>query len=668
MAVGADTDAAAAPQYISTEDANAPKESGLGFEDENGYAWFGTTMACVKAMAQKSFVLHESKTAHCPADFDQLSVMCWPPTPAGHVAEHPCTPDGFLNPNMFARRTCLPDATWYVNVSFDRHPYTDYTDCLTPWVVSEEEKLRKLAGDKIVRMLNSLDSHRRLYVSLYVVAILLLAMAIVACFIVLVQVKVSQHRLRSIRRQSSRSSTSSCVFQTQLPWPHMPHTLLAVAALVLMVDNVVSIILSSSGWPDYLINCRAYKSIDILSMLVFYQCLLGYVILGVSRILRYRFKRLYVRIIVIICIVLTSLIVGLELLAEVIIFPTHYCGFGNMEGSFHWIFTGPKYLIIMCTVCLAVCNGFGAFCLHQPSLGSVREKRKALSESEDPRERSGEESQLRAGEDNMVIRRYRDMWFDRVKVKRAEDVMTLRHIRQGSISIIITIVFSLLREVMVVLLHFITAKNEFISARVTHVVAPHEQISNYARLYALVTCVHGIVFALAMCFCDVRIIATLTQCFKSGGCGWHGKNVQTSCPPSPSPPAPDCCVCFRRQRRKKNFIYYNRRHGSDIEGIGQNSPGRDVITPILGFSTPSPQTSRCGPGRTSVGKKSSSRCEEVLPIALADNPSRDTCHRPMIRPSIEPSSRSAHDQPGNGAQHDLPARYKSRYTYGQVAQ
>ncbi|RUS80239.1 hypothetical protein EGW08_012004 [Elysia chlorotica] len=667
MAVGADS--AVAPYYISREDANALRYNAMGSEDANGFSWFGTEEACVKAMAHKSFLLREANTAHCPADFDQLSVICWPPTPANHIAEHPCTPDGFLNPNMFARRRCLPDATWFVNTSFDRHPYTDFTDCLTPWVVSEEEKLRKLAGDKIVRMLNSLDSHRRLYVSLYVVAIFLLAASIVACVIVLVRVKVSQHRLRSIKRQSSRtSSTSSAVFQSSLPWPHMPHTLLAVAALVLLADNIVSIILSSSGWPDYLINCRAYKSIDILSMLVFYQCLLGYVILGVSRILRYRFKVLYVRIIVVTCSVLTSLIVGLELLAEVIIFPTHYCGFGNMQGTFHWIYTGPKYLIIMCTICLAICNGFGAFCLHQPSLGSVREKRRHVSDSEDQRDTERDESCLRVGRENITIKKYRDLWFHRVKVKRAEDVMTLRHIRQGSISVIITIVFSLLREVMVVLLHFITAKNKFISDSVTHMVAPHEQISNYARMYALVTCLHGIIFALAMCFGDVRVIATLTQCFKSVNCGWQGKNVQNSCPPSPSlsNSSPDCCVCFKRQRRK-NFTYYNRRNGSGIEETGRNSPGRDVITPILEFSTPSPQNPRCVTVRASVKKKSSGKTQEESPIPLADNPTRDPSQRPVIRPSIESSPRPLSDGPVNGAHQEFPERYKSRYTYRQVS-
>ncbi|GFS07687.1 secretin receptor [Elysia marginata] len=621
-------------------------------------------------MSRKSSTLRDSHSLHCPADYDQLSQMCWPPTPAGQVVEHPCTPDGFLNPNMFARRTCLPDATWFVNTSFDTHPYTDYTDCLTPWVVSEEEKLRKLAGDKIVRMLNSLDSYRRLFVSLYIVAIFLLAASVVACIVVLVQVKVSQHRLRSFRRQSSRSSAASTVFNTGLPWPHMPHMLLAVAALVLLVDNVVSIILSSSGWPDYLINCQVYKSIDVLSMLVFYQCLLGYVILAVSRILRYRFKRRHVRIIVIICVILTSLIVGLELLAEVVIFPTHYCGFGNMEGSFHWLFTGPKYLIIMCTICLAFCNGFGAFCLHQPSLGSERERKKIRTDRANLTEmEEEEESHPQAGEGEGIIKRNMEWWFHRVKVRKAEDVMTLRHIRQGSVSVIITIVFSLLREVMVVLLHFITAKN--ISASLTEVVAPHAQISNYARMYALVTCVHGIVFAVAMCFCDVRVLATLSQCLKSRSCGWHAKDSSDSrSPPSPSSPAPQgstCWPCFKAKHKTKRSTIYRRQNASDVEGYRNTSPGRDVITPILGFPTPSPQHARCLPMATPHGSKKASKGFDDPAIALADIPNRDTFPRPVLRPTIEPSPRPTQKNSGNGTHSDLPSRYKSRYTYRQVS-
>ncbi|GFO02999.1 pdf receptor [Plakobranchus ocellatus] len=641
--------------------------------DEHGYSWYRTRLACEKAMSYRSAMLRQSHTPHCPTDYDILSVMCWPPTPAGYEARHPCTPDGFLNPHMFAFRTCLDDATWYVNTSFDRHPYTDFEACLTPWKLTEEEKLRRLAGDKIVRMLNSLDSHRRLYVSLYVIAIFLLALSVILCCIVMVKVKVTLYRKRSSRRKQSASSSTSIA---PLPRPHAPHTLLVVAAVVLLVDNVVSIILSASGWPDYLVNCRAYKSIDVLSMLIFYQCMLGYIVLCVARILRYRLKSRTVRIIATLCTIITAVIVGLELVAEIIIFPTHYCGFGNMQGNFHWLFTGPKYMIIMCTICLAICTGFGSFCLDQYSLGSVRESNKTSSSSremlraEDGGEISEEDLRDKTEEMGKLGKFKRGGLFKKVKAKREEDVLTLYHLRQGSVSVLVTILFSILREVMVVLLHFITAKNEGIAHSVANAVAPHNLISHYARLYALATCLHGIVFAVAMCLCDVRVLVMLRHWVKSRCYGWLGQDDTASPSLSSSPTSHSaCCFCFKKQHQHKDCNYFDRHNGLDGDDLDQSrSPGRDVITPILMYSTPSPQHSRCLPLKASTNSRGKSKPADDSPIALADNPTMAGTPRPALHPSIKASPikskpRSDHRQETHP---DFPLQYRSSFTYAHV--
>ena len=162
-----------------------------------------------------------------------------------------------------------------------------------------------------------------------------------------------------------------------------------------------------------------------------------------------------------------------------------------------------------------------------------------------------------------------------------------------------------------------------------------------------------------MCFCDVRIIATLTQCFKSRSCGWkEADNGRTSCPQSPSPSHTLCCCPgLQRQGRKKKFSYLNRRGGSDIEGLEKNSPSREVITPILGFSTPSPQHSRCLPVKGPLSRGTSKGLEDSS-IALSENPKRKTSQRPALHPTIETASTIANDRAGNDSDPDYPLQYR----------
>ncbi|KAH9488584.1 hypothetical protein Btru_061689 [Bulinus truncatus] len=305
---------------------------------DNGYTSMDT---CLGEMGPYSDNL---TMPHCEPQWERYTKICWGPTPAGHKTKVPCPDDGFLNPKQFAYRTCLPNATWYVNYTFDESkPYTDYTECLIPVVSTAEEEVRKRVGEKILLVLKGLDSSERLHLTLHVISIVLLIFTMVTCGLMVL-------RLHGQRKD---------------PYKYF---VLIIGSLALLLNNGIT--LSSSTVEDVWQSskCRTAKYLVILSSLVLYMCLFFYVFLCIAAVLKFVIKPSRVKVIMLTALVIAVSLVATEVTVEIQFYTVQFCGFGSSPASYHWITTGPKIVLVVSIITLDIVAIFGSFYLEQRHL------------------------------------------------------------------------------------------------------------------------------------------------------------------------------------------------------------------------------------------------------------------------------------------------------------
>ncbi|XP_013063142.2 PDF receptor-like isoform X1 [Biomphalaria glabrata] len=305
---------------------------------------FSSHHSCLEYMSSLSANMTEP---HCEPQWERYTNLCWGPTPAGQKTKVPCPDDGYLNPQQFAFRSCLSNASWYVNYSFDSKPYTDYTDCLIPLPNNAEEDLKKRVGETIVLVLKGLDSSETLHLTLHIISIVMLILTIVTSGVMVL-------RLHSLRKD---------------PYKYI---VLIFGSLALLLNNAIT--LSSSTVEDVWqsTKCRTAKYLVILSSLVLYMCLYFYIFLCVASILRLAIGSSRVKIIMASALVVAVTLVATEVTVEIQLYSVQLCGFGSSPASYHWITTGPKIILVISIITMGIVSIFGSFYLQHPHLQKGR--------------------------------------------------------------------------------------------------------------------------------------------------------------------------------------------------------------------------------------------------------------------------------------------------------
>lgn len=388
-------------------------------ENDNAEAVYKTKETCLLAMWNK---FYKKTTPYCRPDWDEYSEMCWEPTPASGVAKLPCPDDGHLNPNQFATRICLPNATWYINHTFDNRPFTNFTNCFHPVDLSAEDDLKKLVNSKIIFMLKSMDEYKSLFLIAHAVSVFLLAVVIIISG-------------AAVSRLQQRKASA------------FPYLSLAIGAAALLVNNIVTMSVSSVDDATNVIKCRAAKSLALFTTILFYECFFAYLYVNIVNILHLTVRPLFTKIFIASVVTLTIMLVFAEMFVETLSNPTKYCGFGTLQSSFHWLTTTPRILLILVHICLNSVTIFGTLCLKHPHL-----------------EKRGE----------------------------------LTHIRQRSISALVLVLYNVLVEILHVLVHA--------EAYMQYTDLP---VRDYVQAYSFVVAAHGIVFSLLLCFCDLYVLTML---------------------------------------------------------------------------------------------------------------------------------------------------------------
>lgn len=74
------------------------------------------------------FILSDFNSTFCPAKWDTL--LCWPPTPPGSVAQQSCPRNHYgYDYKRYAYRECWPNGTWYTHPKSQKD-WSNYTTCV----------------------------------------------------------------------------------------------------------------------------------------------------------------------------------------------------------------------------------------------------------------------------------------------------------------------------------------------------------------------------------------------------------------------------------------------------------------------------------------------------------------------------------------------------------
>lgn len=222
---------------------------------------------------------------------------------------------------------------------------------------------------------------------------------------------------------------------------------LAVAAAALLMSNAVTVSVNSVDDATNVRKCRSAKALELFSIIVFYQCIFVYLYLCIVPILQIVIRPLVMKLAISGGVILTVALLVAEQLLEMYSRPSRYCGFRTLQSTFHWLTSAPKWILVMSNMCLDSVTIFGTFCLHQPHL---------------------------------------------------EKACELHHIRQKAICTLIFVLYSILTEILFVLIHS--------EAYLHYSKLP---VDVYLQAYSLVTAAQGIVFSTLLCFLDSEVLAMI---------------------------------------------------------------------------------------------------------------------------------------------------------------
>lgn len=312
-----------------------------------------TLETCLEEMLNKS---RHTRQPHCPPEWEQYSKLCWGPALAASKIALPCPDDGFLNPRQLAYRTCTADATWYVNLTFDDNPYTDFSECLILETSTLEEDLRKLVGEKILLVLKALDASEQLRLTLHIISVVMLVVTVITS--VIMAIKSKERRAEPYRFVSF---------------------MFGAAALLLNNGITLSSTAVNNVWHQS--RCRTAKYLVIFSSIVLYESLFGYIYLSMAALMDYVLKPVKVGLVVLGAFILAVVLVSAEVSIEINLYSNQFCGFGTLQTSYHWITTGFKLLLILSIICLDIVAIYGSFYLKLPHLSGVTELRPLRQQS-----------------------------------------------------------------------------------------------------------------------------------------------------------------------------------------------------------------------------------------------------------------------------------------------